>query len=109
MALPLPATRSTGKLALGSYPGISLAIARELHFKARREVAQGRSPVQSKREEKRRLSKDLQTVRGLANSYIERYLVNLASKEKERRDGFARRSSRRLATATYMKFGPLTV
>lgn len=67
------------KLSLGDYPEISLARSRELHFEARRQVTEGKSPATSKREEKRRLSDDLQTVRGLAKAYIDDHVSHLVS------------------------------
>ena len=70
------------KLSLGSYPEIPLARARELHFQARKEVAAGKSPAKHKREEKRRLSDDLQTVRGLAKAYMEDHVSKLASSSR---------------------------
>ncbi len=72
------------KLSLGSYPDISLARAREFHFEARKQVAEGHSPVRSKREEKRRLSNDLQTVRGLAKAYVDDHISKLASSNRAR-------------------------
>lgn len=70
------------KLSLGGYPEISLARARELHFDARKQVAEGKSPAKNKREEKQRLSDDLQTVRGLAKAYIEDHVSKLASAKR---------------------------
>lgn len=70
------------KLSLGSYPEIPLARARELHFEARKEVAEGKSPAKGKQEEKRRLSDDLQTVRGLAKAYMDDHVSKLASSSR---------------------------
>lgn len=70
------------KLSLGGYPEISLGRARELHFDARKQAAEGKSPAKCKREEKRRLSDDLQTVRGLAMAYIDDHVSKLASSSR---------------------------
>jgi integrase len=70
------------KLSLGVYPKLSLAEARKRHFEAQQIVAGGKSAARLKQEEKRRLSDDLQTVRGLAKAYIEDYLSKLASGAK---------------------------
>lgn len=67
------------KLSLGSYPEISLAKARALHVDARQMVLAGKSPAQAKQAEKRRLSDDLQVVRGLAKAYLEDHVARLAS------------------------------
>jgi integrase len=67
------------KLSLGTYPEISLANARSRHFEARRAVAAGQSPARLKQEERRRLSDDLQSVRGLAKAYLEDHVSTLAS------------------------------
>lgn len=77
------------KLSLGSYPEFSLANAREKHFEARKLVAVGKSPTHAKQEEKRRLSDDLQTIRGLAKAYIEHHLTGLAS--SDRAQGYIRK------------------
>lgn len=70
------------KLSLGTYPAVSLANARKLHFAAQQDVAQGKSPTRTKQEERRRLSDDLQTVRGLAKAYIERHIAKLVSRKQ---------------------------
>jgi integrase len=67
------------KLSLGGYPDISLAKAREQHADARKLVSAGKSPAQAKQAERRRLSDDLQIVRGLAKAYIEDHVSGLAS------------------------------
>ncbi|MCC7081804.1 MAG: tyrosine-type recombinase/integrase [Burkholderiales bacterium] len=70
------------KLSLGLYPKLSLAEARKRHFEAQQLVASGKSAARLKQEEKRRLSDDLQCVRGLAKAYIEDYLSKLTSGAK---------------------------
>lgn len=72
------------KLSLGSYREVTLAEARERHFEARRLVAAGKSPAQAKQQEKRRLSDDLQTVRGLAKAFLEDHVAELGSGTKAR-------------------------
>jgi len=72
------------KLSLGAYPEVSLAEARDRHFEARKLVAAGKSPAQSKQAEKQRLSDDMQTVHGLANAYIANYLPPLTSASRSR-------------------------
>jgi len=72
------------KLALGSYPEISLADARHLHADARKLVSVGKSPAQTKQAEKRRLGDDLQVVRGLAKAYMADHLTGLASEKNAR-------------------------
>jgi len=72
------------KLALGSYPEINLATARQLHADARKLVSVGKSPAQMKQAEKRRLSDDLQVVRGLAKAYMADHLAGLASEKNAR-------------------------
>ena len=67
------------KISLGSYPALSLAEAREAHLDARKLVMVGKSPAHAKQTEKRRLSDDLQIVRGLAKAYITDHLAGLAS------------------------------
>ena len=73
------------KLSLGTYPTLSLAAARAAHLDARKLVLAGRSPVQAKQAEKRRLSDDLQIVRGLAKAYLEDQVASLASAARARR------------------------
>ena len=77
------------KLSLGSYPELSLAETRKRHFEARQLVAEGKSPARVKQEEMRRLSDDLQTVRGLAKAYIEDHLSGLVSGHKT--EGYLRK------------------
>lgn len=77
------------KLSLGSYPELSLAETRKRHFEARQFVAEGKSPARTKQEEKRRLSDDLQTVRGLAKAYISDHLSKLVSGHKT--EGYLRK------------------
>ncbi len=77
------------KLSLGSYPELSLAETRKRHFEARQRVAEGKSPARTKQQEKRRLSDDLQTVRGLAKAYIEDHLSGLVSGGKA--EGYIRK------------------
>jgi integrase len=72
------------KLSLGSYPGLSLAEAREKDFEARKLAAAGKSPARMKQEDRRRLSDELQTVRGLAKAYLEEHVVGLASAKRAR-------------------------
>lgn len=72
------------KLSLGPYPEISLSRARELHFEARKLVAESKSPAKLKQSEKKRLSDDLQTVRGLSKAYIEFHVSKLASASRAR-------------------------
>lgn len=72
------------KLSLGPYPEISLARARELHFEARKLVVESKSPAKLKQSEKKRLSDDLQTVRGLSRAYIEFHVSKLASANRAR-------------------------
>jgi len=67
------------KLSLGSYPELSLADVRERHFEARRLVAAGKSPARVKQDEKRRLSDDLRTIRGLSKAYLDDHVAGLAS------------------------------
>jgi integrase len=67
------------KLSLGTYPEVSLADARTRHFEARRRLATGQSPARLRQEEKRRLSDDLQIVRGLAKAYVDGHLTTLGS------------------------------
>jgi len=67
------------KLSLGGYPALSLAEARRAHLDARKLVMGGTSPAQAKQAERRRLSDDLQTVRGLAKAYMADHLAGLAS------------------------------
>jgi integrase len=77
------------KLSLGSYPALTLAAARKIHFEARQIVASGKSPARAKQEERRRISDDLQTVRGLARAYITDYLAGLVSGKKA--EGYLRK------------------
>jgi len=67
------------KLSIGSYPDVTLAKARRAHGRAKELVAANKSPAQTKQEEKRRLSDDLQTVSGLAKAYLEDHVDKLAS------------------------------
>lgn len=67
------------KLSIGSYPDLSLAEARSRHVDARKMVLANKSPAQTKQAEKRRLSDDLQIVRGLAKAYLEDHVAKLAS------------------------------
>ncbi len=67
------------KLSIGSYPDLSLAEARSRHVDARKMVLANKSPAQAKQGEKRRLSDDLQIVRGLAKAYLEDHVAKLAS------------------------------
>ncbi|MHB8622082.1 MAG: tyrosine-type recombinase/integrase [Sulfuricaulis sp.] len=67
------------KLSIGSYPDLSLAEARSRHVDARQMVLANKSPAQTKQAEKRRLSDDLQIVRGLAKAYIDDHISKLAS------------------------------
>lgn len=72
------------KLSIGSYPDLSLAEARSRHVDARKMVLAGKSPTQTKQGEKRRLSDDLQIVRGLAKVYLDDHVSKLASFKQAR-------------------------
>ena len=72
------------KLSLGSYPDLTLAEARSRHLDARKAVLAGKSPAQAKQAERRRLSDDLQIVRGLAKAYLQDHVEGLSSKKDSR-------------------------
>lgn len=72
------------KLSLGSYPDISLGKAREGKIAAQKLLAEKKSPVHAKQEEKRRYSDDLSTVSGLAEAYMTHHVNTLASASQGR-------------------------
>ena len=67
--------RASRRLTIGSYPGLSLADARELARVRRREIAAGIDPANAKKERREAL-----TVRSLCEQFIEHY----AKKEQRR-------------------------
>jgi len=86
-------------LALGSYPEVSLAEVRELHYKARKALAAGIDPGEKKKEAKQKLrskvESDFETV---AREYHEQHL-------HEWNPRYARDVINRLETHLFPKFG----